>query len=265
VIIVRWRRPVLFGAPAVTALVNAGHPIVFPPIYAAVQHHMPWWLALHVLNLLLFPAVGFAAYLLVRRCQGRAASLARAAIACFVPLYAAFDSLAGIGTGVLVRHASRITPADPSAFGALLDAYWGDPVLLGVGAAGSLAWVVAMLASAVAVTESERRRRAGIAAALILVVIGVARAVLFQVPGVAAIQPVWWVVTLGCGVMMALVARPSVPAALLTLAGALFGATHVTPTGPLGLGCFLAAVILIERSRSDDPSKVRAMPKARAA
>jgi hypothetical protein len=260
-----WRRAVLFGAPAVAAIANVSHPVVIPPIYEAVLHHMPWWIVLHVANLVLFPAVGLAAYLLVRGREGRAASIARGAIACFVPLYAAFDSLAGIGTGVLVLNASRLSPSDPSAFGALLDAYWQDGVILAVGAGGSVAWVIAMLAAAVAFTVPQDRWRAGVAAVLILIVVGIARAALFQVPGVAAIQPAWWLVTLACGVVMALVARPRVPVALLTLAGALFGATHVTPTGPLGLGCFLAAAILLQRAREEDPRALRAAPRRKAA
>jgi hypothetical protein len=40
---------------------------------------------------------------------------------------------------------------------------------------------------------------------------------------------------------MFLVSRPRIPAALLVLAGALFGALHPPPTGPLGAICFLAA------------------------
>ena len=40
---------------------------------------------------------------------------------------------------------------------------------------------------------------------------------------------------------MFLIARPRIPAALLVLTGALFGAYHPPPTGPLGAICFLAA------------------------
>jgi len=44
-----------------------------------------------------------------------------------------------------------------------------------------------------------------------------------------------------------------VPGALLVLAGALFGAQHVPPVGPLGALCFLGAAVAIEveaRSRA---------------
>ncbi|HEV8128285.1 MAG TPA: hypothetical protein VGQ14_01375, partial [Candidatus Eisenbacteria bacterium] len=171
----RARQVVLFGAPAAAAVVNMSHPIVMPPIYDAVLHHMPWWIVLHVVNLVLFPMVGLAAYLLVRGREDRAAKISRVAIACFVPLYAAFDSLAGIGTGVLVQQTSLITPGDPSAVGAVIDGYWQSPVLLGVATAGSVAWVIAMLAAAVSFSEPSIRRRAAIVAVAILPVTGFAR------------------------------------------------------------------------------------------
>ena len=244
----RARRLVLFGAPAATAVVNMSHPIVMPPIYDMVLHHMPWWIVLHLVNLVLFALVGLAAYLLVRGRQDRAAKISRGAIACFIPLYAAFDSLAGIGTGVLVQQASRITPADPGAVSAVIDGYWQSPVLLGIATAGSVAWVIAMLAAAVSFSDASTRKRVAIVAVVILLVTGFARGALFQVPGAAAIQPIWWIVTLACAAVVGLMARPALPAALLVLAGALFGANHVTPTGPLGLGCFLAAAVLLRRA-----------------
>ncbi len=261
----RTRGVVLFGAPAVAAVVNSGHPIVMPPIYDAVLHHMPWWLVLHLANLVLFPLVGLAAWLLVQGREDRAAGVARIAIAVFIPMYAAFDALAGIGTGVFVGQASLVTPADPAAVGSVIDGYWQSPVLLGVATAGSVAWVVAMLSVAVSFSAVDLRKRVTVFAVLILVVTGVARGVLFQVPGAAAIQPSWWIVTLASGAIMALVARPRLPTALLTLAGSLFGATHVTPTGPLGLGCFIAAAVLLGRSKTEDQRLIRVAPRRAAA
>ena len=259
------RRIVLFGAPAATAVVNMNHPIVMPPIYDMVLHHMPWWLVLHSVNLVLFPLVGLAAWSLIHGREDRAAGIARVAIAVFIPMYAAFDSLAGIGTGVFVGQASLVTPSNPDVVGSVIDGYWQSPVLLAIATIGSVAWVVAMLAAAVSFSAVDARKRMAVVAVLILIVTGVARGVLFQVPGVAAIQPVWWFVTLACGVIMGLVARPRLPAALLTLAGALFGANHVTPTGPLGLGCFLAAAVLLRRSTSEDPRLIRVAPHRAAA
>ena len=40
--------------------------------------------------------------------------------------------------------------------------------------------------------------------------------------------------------------KPRVPAALLTLAGVLFSASHAPPTGPLAMACFLGAAVYVE-------------------
>jgi hypothetical protein len=69
---------------------------------------------------------------------------------------------------------------------------------------------------------------------------------LFQTRGSLTIQPGWWVVTGGSTLAPAAVARPRAVVGLLTLAGALFGASHVPPTGPLGAACFLGAAVILE-------------------
>jgi hypothetical protein len=85
-----------------------------------------------------------------------------------------------------------------------------------------------------------------VVAVIVLGVTGWARARLFQPGGSLTITPAWWLTTVTAAVVMAIFARPRAPAALLTLAGALFGATHVRPTGPMGAACFLAAAALLE-------------------
>jgi len=102
------RRLALFVPPVLIVAFELAHPIVLPPIYPAVLHHLPWWLYLHVANLALFPLFGLAAYLLVRDVSNRAAAWSRVAIAVYVPLYACFDALVGVGTGILVQNASGL-------------------------------------------------------------------------------------------------------------------------------------------------------------
>ena len=65
---------------------------------------------LHLLNLAGFPLVGLAAYLLTQGLSTPAAILGRIAVAVFIPIYAAFDALAGVGTGTLVELVNRLAP-----------------------------------------------------------------------------------------------------------------------------------------------------------
>ena len=231
---------VLFGGPLLVGAVNLMHPMVIPPVYQSIAPHITWWIALHFLNLLLFPLLGLSAYLLVSEIPGFAAGLSRIAIALFIPLYAGFDALVGIGTGVLVWNASRLPASQLSVVAALIDKYWASNVTSAVAASGSIAWVIAMLAAATAFTAPERRRTTAVVSLIIFMAGGWAMENLF-LPHPGATPLLWWVISLGSGLLIFAVSKPRIVPSLLVLAGSLFGAAHVPPTGPLAMLCFLIA------------------------
>jgi hypothetical protein len=258
------RKLALFAPPALVAGLELAHPILTPPIYPKVIAHGSWWLNLHLLNLLLFPLLGLAAYTLLEGVRNGAATLSRIAIAIYVPTYAAMDALAGIGTGILVRNVAQLPPSQGATAELFIDAFWMDGmappgITYLIGAVGSVAWVVAMLGAAVALTMPERRKLAATVAVLLFPVGGWARASLFLASDGMSIRPAWWLVTFGLALVMFLVCRPRMPAALLVLAGSLFGALHVPPTGPLGAACFLAAALWVQFGRRS-PQGPRADP-----
>jgi hypothetical protein len=92
--------------------------------------------------------------------DGTAAKLARLAILPFVAFYAAFDAIVGFASGLLVRQANGLSGAEQAVAVQQIQQYFdnefepGLPTLYVI-AVGVVAWVVAMLAVAVA------RRRAG--------------------------------------------------------------------------------------------------------
>jgi hypothetical protein len=206
---------------------------------------MPWWIRLHIANLALFPLFGLSAYVLVKDLRNRAAALSRIAIAAFVPLYAAFDALAGVGTGILVQSASGMEAPQRAAAETLIDAYWGSAALNAVAAAASIAWVIALLAAAVAFASAERRKLTGIVAIVLFLLGGWAETNLF-LPSRFHIPLAWWAITIGSALAMFVASRFAWSVALLTLSASLFGASHVPPTGPLGAACFLAAAAYLD-------------------
>lgn len=233
---------VLFGVPLVIGVLNLSHPLVKPPVYDGILPHLSWWITLHLLNLILFPLLGLAAYLLLKDVSNIAAIVSRIALGVYVPTYAAFDALAGIATGILVQNAQHLTPLQGNHFDSLIDAYWNSNVINALAAIGSIAWVIAMIAAAVACTDADRRRLAGLAAVILFFVGGWAQTNLF-LPSLGGTIPLtWWLIAVGIGLSMLIVAKPRIPAALLVLSGVFFGASHVSPTGPLGMLCFIGAV-----------------------
>jgi hypothetical protein len=54
---------------------------------------------------------------------------------------------------------------------------------------------------------------------------------------------------------MLVIGKPRIPAVLPTLAGILFGATHVPPAGPLGVACFIGAAAYLEWNAASEGKK----------
>jgi hypothetical protein len=240
------RQLLLFGPTILVGAVNLGHPIVQPPMYAAILPHLQWWMTLHLLNLFLFPLMGVSAYLLVADEQNVAATVSKMAILVYVLLYAAFDALMGIGTGTLVQHASHLPSEQLAVVSPAIDAFWASPTLYAIAAGGSIAWVIAMLAAVVAFTSPDRRLLVAGAVVVVFIAGGWARSNLFFAPDGVTITRAWWLVTVSLGVVMLTLCKPRIVGVLLTLAGALFGAQHLPPTGPLGAACLLASSLYME-------------------
>ncbi len=137
---------------------------------------------MHLLELVLFPLVALAAYELIPATAPRQRAVARIAFGTFAVSAVAFDSLVGLGTGLLMLLAG----SDPAAAG-LVDRFFASQSA--ISPAGLLylvsgaSWLAGMAAAAVA----GRRGRASSARAVLCVVSGVALAVSHVAPfGTAA-------------------------------------------------------------------------------
>lgn len=247
----RLRLLIVFAAPIFVGIVNLFHPVHFGPtgVYDALAPLVSWWITLHVLNLIGFSLLGLAAYLLLADLRHPAATVTRVALAIFVPVYAAFDAIIGIGTGALVQYAAS-QPAALDVLRPAIDSFWSAPTAYALAAVGSALWGVSLAAAAIALAGPKRR--------LPLIVVGVASAAVpawGQAAGTFG-SPPWWIAVVV--VYVAALAVAGMPSALLLAAGMLFGTTHVTPYGPLAMACFVVAAALIElprlRLRSPKPT-----------
>ena len=202
---------------------------------------MDWFITLHVINLVLFTLLGLAAILLVRRQRGLAAAVSLAAITLYVPCYAGFDAIVGLGTGSLVRYAAGVNPAQFPVLEPAIDVIWNGALSYALGALGSIAWLVAMLAAAVAFAPPGRRLLVTALQLIGFAVFGWAAS-----GGAAYFSPLWWVAIVFPTILVFVAARMQIVPALLTLAGMLFAVTHVPPSGPLAMAAFLAAAVWVE-------------------
>jgi len=194
------RRFFLVVPPLALAAVLLFHPPGGDPVYEGVRGDVGAWLFVHIGMLLALPLLGIAAYLLLDGLHGLAALVSRVALVFFLVFYTAYEATVGVATGVLVDHANGLTGAEQAAVGDAIQELNRNAVLSDPSVAlalGSLGWIVAMVAAAVAL------RRAGAG----------------------------WTTTV-----------------LVVLAAAF--AVHPPPIGPIALVCFVAAAVLVERSRA---------------
>jgi hypothetical protein len=204
------RRVFLVVTPLALAVALWWHPAGGSEIYEDVRGDVGAWLFVHTTFLFFTPLLGIATYMLLSGVESSAATVSRVALVFFLVFYTAYEVTVGVGTGVLVDYANGLPPAEQAAVAGAIQDYnenWivSDPSVSFV--LGGLAWVLAMVAAAVAF------RRAGAG----------------------------WPVTLLVGF------------------AALF-AIHPPPIGPVGLVCFAAAAVLIERARAREARAVDAPP-----
>lgn len=157
------RRLLLVGVPIVYAVLMLFHPTGEGDVYEALHDHAQRWQAVHVVQLVFIGLLAVAMYQILDGLSGRWATVSRVALAPFVLFYAAFEAIAGIGTGILVDYAHDL-PADEQAMASgMIQAYWENPIagnLSAFSAIGSLSWWIAVGGSVVALRQAAAPRSA---------------------------------------------------------------------------------------------------------
>jgi hypothetical protein len=163
----------LVGVPLLWALLLLFHPAGdATEMYATLRDELTPWLAVHLGMLLFIPLMAAAVYVLLRGVGGTAARVSRIALAPFVVFYGAFETLQGIGNGVLAHQVNGL-PEAQRATGSELVQGFGENILirdLGVfSSLGGLAFIVAAIAAGIAL---HRHARAPVSVAVLLALAG---------------------------------------------------------------------------------------------
>jgi hypothetical protein len=98
--------------------------------------------------------MGVAILLLVRGVEGAAARVARLAVAPFVIFYAAFETLVGVGTGILVDEVNALPAAQRATGEQLVEGFAESDVPVVFTILGGLALTVALVAAGLALSRS---------------------------------------------------------------------------------------------------------------
>jgi hypothetical protein len=146
----RRRAPRLLAAvPLALAVLLLFHPSVERDPFAIGDAPSAWF-AVHIGMLILTPALGIVAWLLVGGLTHPSAHIARLAILPFVAFHAAYDTLAGIGTGLLVQATAELPPDHIAGATALVTGWWASLNPHWIWAVSAISWAAFALCAAVA-------------------------------------------------------------------------------------------------------------------
>jgi hypothetical protein len=130
--------------------------IFHPHVHDVMALDLRLWLTVHYAQMPLFVLAALAMTWIVRGHTGVAASLSRVAMFAFAVSYVAFDTAAGIVTGVLVQGAQA--SGMPELWRAPIQAVWAHPVLGGapnlptppvLAVLGAVAWAFGAVCAAI--------------------------------------------------------------------------------------------------------------------
>jgi hypothetical protein len=159
----------LIGVPLLWAILLLFHPTGDgDEYYPIVKDDVTAWMTVHLGMMLFIPLLAGVVFLLLRGVTGPAALVSRIALAPFVVFYGAYETLVGLGSGILANEVNGL-PQSERATGAQLIQDFNESWLLAdpgvLNSIGTVALVVAAIAAGVAL---HRRAGAPIAVPILL-------------------------------------------------------------------------------------------------
>jgi hypothetical protein len=155
----RPRRPLfhaaVVAAPALWVAVALVHPMGSEgTLYDGLHDRVPLWLTLHGAQLVLSIGLAAGLWTALKGLPGAAATLARAALPVYLVFFAAFDSVAGLATGLTIHHANSNTGAVREGAISTADYLMNAANLSPVNAVGSSAMIFAIAGTALALRSA---------------------------------------------------------------------------------------------------------------
>jgi hypothetical protein len=156
-----WRLVLLIGAPLAFAVTGLLHLVSASDAttgsdFEHLIDHSTLWVGIHVVQLVIISLLAWAVAALTAGMDELPARVSRATLVPFVAFYSAFDASVGLSGGLLARYVSE-HPSSRSEVSPAADAVTdplSQPVLVGIYATAVAAWMLAVVAAAIAVRRS---------------------------------------------------------------------------------------------------------------
>jgi hypothetical protein len=153
----------LVAAPLAWAALLLFHPLGSGEVYDLLRDQVTRWQVVHVGTLLFIGLMGLAVFTLVRGLPGRAARVARFGAGTFVVFYGAWEAVAGLAAGAIAQHTNSLPAAERAGGADAIQSLYESPIVGDFGllsSLGSLGWLIAVLAAAVALRTAGASRLA---------------------------------------------------------------------------------------------------------
>ncbi|MEJ2600542.1 MAG: hypothetical protein P8Z00_19565 [Anaerolineales bacterium] len=166
----RLRRTILIGTPILTGILLLFHPLPESPetgmteipkglaLYELMAPIAEGFLIVHILFPLALALLGLSIILLLNGVGGIAALISRGSAFVFVISYIVYETIIGTVTGLLIRSAAALTPAEQAVIGDALYRNFTDPILGDLPSVVSvtawISWTLAVILAAFAVRRS---------------------------------------------------------------------------------------------------------------
>jgi hypothetical protein len=146
----------MLGVPAAWGILLLFHPLGDGDFSEIIDGNVTAWITVHLGMGIFVPLFAGAVYLLLRGVKSTAATVSRIGLAVFAVLYAAWELVLGVGTGILANETEALPEAQQAVGADLVNSYADSGVIAVLSAVGSLGLAAAMIGAAVALRRAYR-------------------------------------------------------------------------------------------------------------
>jgi hypothetical protein len=156
----RFSRPelaLIIGVPAAWGILLLFHPTGdTEAFYPVIDGNVTAWLTVHIGMGIFVPLFAAIVFLLLRGVESTAATVSRIGLAVFAVLYAAWELLLGVGTGVLTQEVDELPEAQQATGREIVESYAESGVIVALSVLGSIGLAVGMIGAVVALRLAYR-------------------------------------------------------------------------------------------------------------
>jgi hypothetical protein len=146
----------MIGVPAAWGILLLFHPMGDGDFSEAIADNVTAWITVHLGMGIFVPLFAGVVYLLLRGVNSTAATVSRIGLAVFASLYAAWELVLGVGTGILTNETNALPEAQQAVGRDLVDSYAESGVITVLSVVGSLGLAAGMIGAAVALRRAYR-------------------------------------------------------------------------------------------------------------